>query len=278
MATLGVRVEEDRAVIEIPSDFHSSKAEEILMWIKEFKDPSVQTVVFDFSACKQIALNVYPTFGRIKVEINRLGLQYYSVDIADRVYARLASDGVNGLFAYKKAAQTVSGSQSTGSKVPSPAAKLIDSAENINMMVAELIHALHSTNVEAQCGKPFLKNGPVFPGVGVIGIMPLATVDFKGAIRLSAPQEFAIQLHKDLFAQDVTEASDETIEILEEMTAVFFMYLKTRLKEKGIELMNAAPSVLVGLPANVQQSETAQTMVLPFTSKYGGIFLEIVLA
>ncbi len=279
MANLSVRNEGDCAVIEIPSEFYSSSGEEILMWIRDFKGPGVHSIVFDFGACKQIALNVYPVFGRIKVELGRLGVQYWSVGMEDRVYARIASDGVNGLFALKKtlSGTTVASAGQVG-RTPPSTIKMLYSAENLNLMVEELIHALRSSNVEAQCGKPFLKKDPVFQGVGVIGIMPLATADFKGTIRVSAPQEFAIKLHKDLFGQDVTEASDEAIEILEEITAVFFMYLKEKLKLKGIELMNAAPSVLVGLPANVQQTETAQTMVLPFTSNFGNIFLEVVLA
>jgi len=271
MSELGVRLQGDIAVIDVPAELQAEKADEVLMWLKEFKDPSVKQIVFDFKSCRQIHLNVYPIFGRIKMEFNRQGLQYHSVGMEERLTSRLASDGVNGLFAIKRGS-AASGSSAAGGPRPS------FSVENLNLMIEQLGRALRSSNVEAQCGKPFLKAQPVFQGVGVIGIMPLSSPQMKGTIRVSAPQEFAILLHKDLFGQDVTEASDEAIEILEEITAVFFMYLREKLKDKGIELMNAAPSVLVGLPANVQQTETAQTMVLPFTSNYGSIFLEVVLA
>jgi len=276
MGSLRVQKTENQMVIQIAQHLEVSNTDEVLLWLRDFKDTAIQSIQFQFSGCMEIAPAAYPGFGRVKIELNRQGLSYQSSGMSARLISQLQSDGVFGLFRH---AQQPSALVRPGAATASSGRKLHD-VQYLNMMIEELLRALHTINVEAKVSKPFIKKAPVFEGVGVVGVLALSAAELRGSICLCVPERFAVLLRQGLLGVPMvdSEADDEALELLEDLTAAFFDAIRARFLTTGLSLAHAVPSVLVGRPSGILQTLSTTTLVIPFTSNYGDVFLEVVLA
>jgi len=279
MTQVGVRFLKDSAIITISEHLKAGEAESLLMWVKEFKDPSVKVIFFDFTACKVMEIGVYPLMGRIKIELSRQGLPFYSVNLSDKVFSRLFADGVVGLFSVKRGQFLFEGASiSHSAESESSVAATIHSPESMNLLANELVHSLKSTNIDAELETPFPKAEQLFSGVGVMGMLPVSSPTLRGLVRVSVQDDFIFAFNREMFGQEDREITDEGVEMIEEITSVFFVFFRRVMQGRGIEVTNATPSMLTGTPSSYSQNESTSTMVVPCKTPYGKVYLEIVLA
>jgi len=138
----------------------------------------------------------------------------------------------------------------------------------LNMMKTQV-------QLEADCGKPYLKKNQELP-VDIAGLIDLQNSDLPGSIAICFSREVFLKIYEMMVGDKHDSINQEIQDAASEILNIIFDQAKTALLEKGIRLERAIPKVLVGPDLKLKLAQKGPAMILPFTSPIGPFHMEVV--
>lgn len=246
--------------------------------VKEFEQVSAQwliegtsCVVFNFINCVRFKSDGFPCVTRYKMALKKAGISFFSINVSRDVKASLIHGGVEGVFSIRDTFQQIQ--EQIGFKTNK---KNILDAEILNVIL-EGVNASFTPVFSHQAirGKPFVKNGALTPGLGVLSVLSLIESDLFGAVRFYFTEGFLQELNKVKYKQDVRGISQKAVDDIETFSASYFDNIQHGMAAKNIQLQGTIPSVVIGILSQLVPSAKEVTLVLPFKSQYGDFWVEI---
>ncbi|MBI3544133.1 MAG: chemotaxis protein CheX [Deltaproteobacteria bacterium] len=130
-------------------------------------------------------------------------------------------------------------------------------------------------STEFKTAKPFYKDASNGPKVAIAAILGITSPSFTGTISLGCPKGVFLGLMGRMLTETFTDIDQELEDGAAELLNIIFGHAKRILNTQGFTLHMAIPTVIRGEGITQRHIADAPTIVLPFTSDLGEVFLEI---
>jgi chemotaxis protein CheX len=149
----------------------------------------------------------------------------------------------------------------------------VDAAKNI-------FKTMVSATLET--GKPSFKEGNISKGdissiIGMTGTCERGgeTLDFKGQLVISFPEETFLKVASAMLFEEFTEVNDENSDTGAEIINMIMGNAKRDLTPLGYKMGMATPSTVTGKGHQIKYLNGVKIVVIPMTCVHGEFFLEI---
>ncbi|WP_028292847.1 chemotaxis protein CheX [Oceanobacter kriegii] len=147
--------------------------------------------------------------------------------------------------------------------------------EYINPFV-ETINNILATMAQLSCeySKPYVKDGDVALGV-VTGVIPMEGETVKGSLAISFSEGAIVKISSNMLGEEVLGFDETCRDLTGELTNMLSGGARKLLWEKGFDFEMATPELLTGEDL-IAHSVAGPVMVIPFDTKAGPFFIEVV--
>lgn len=130
-------------------------------------------------------------------------------------------------------------------------------------------------SVNAECGKPFIKNTKPQPEFDLAGVISISCEAFNGTITLCFPEKVFLAVMSSMLGEPYTEITADLENGAAEILNIIFGTAKTVLNQQGYLLEKAIPTVIRGINIRTSSLSSKMIMVLPFATASGEFHIEI---
>lgn len=262
-------------IITCPAEISSGTIKELGLLAEKILGETVKAHVFDFSSCTYLDPGSYRIFIRLKQQANTTGVQVFCVNLSRDLLRQIQSSGLDMVF------NPMPNLNSVFTKVglkKSSSATSPESIEFIKPFISAVQVAINTqANTPLTGGKPFAKQKKYDVDIAIAGVINLVSDQFVGSISLLFPAPVFLEIYANMLGETITTITKESEDAAAELLNIIFGLAKMKLNnEKGYSVQKAIPTVLVGDKLQTASSNIGSTLVLPFTTKTGSFFVEVV--
>ncbi len=261
--------------IKLPIELDAKFADEMMVESKSWLIMSVESFVFDFKNVSKINMQAYRAFIVFAKLVKQGDKKVVSINMQSRLASQLKSDGIIQAF-----------NPFTSEDIAKSAAT-VKPRETFDVnIINPFIEAVTNTlKVQAQTpchpGKPHMlkvEDKKYAPGVGIVGIITLATTKLNGTISLVFSEPVFLKIYENMFAEKHDKITGDIQDCAAELLNIIYGTAKTKVNEMpGYDLQPAIPTVLSGEKMNLHQKTKEKVIILPFESSVGPFQMEIAL-
>lgn len=134
--------------------------------------------------------------------------------------------------------------------------------------------------IEVQCKTsikpmdPYIKQAPN-NDVVIASTLSLQDNDFKGMVILSFPESVFLSVYNNMFNEQHSKITKDIEDAAAELLNMIYGSAKTELNQKGYNFPTAFPKVITQIDLDNYQKNYTQTVVSPFLTDKGLLYLEI---
>ncbi len=148
-------------------------------------------------------------------------------------------------------------------------------AEFVNPFLKAILDVLSTiAQIQATPCKPYVKTERVSLG-DVSGLIGLAGNQMKGSLAISFTEPVIFQVAENMLGEKVDSINDVVTDLVGEITNIVTGGAKRTLSEMGYDFDLAIPGVVAGKNHIITHMTKGQTVVLPFHTDNGNVFVEI---
>ncbi len=257
--------------ITCPEAMDATAAKQLTILSTEWLSSDATLHLFDFKEVKTLANAAYKPIILFKRAVTAAQKTVCSINMSPEILQQIQDDGLDAIFTPCPSihvAQKKAGIKMVGRVNPEFISPFVGAVQ-----VALRVQA--STPVTAKT--PFVKKEPYDTGVMIAAIISLVSEDFTGSIALCFPQAVFLDIYNNMLGEKATEITKDIEDGAGELLNIIFGLAKANLNnQKGYTIQKAIPTVLTGEKLRISNSNTGTTVVLPFETKVGMFFMEVV--
>ncbi len=129
-------------------------------------------------------------------------------------------------------------------------------------------------NLQAEPGEISLKHDEIALG-DITGIIEMSGEKVNGTLAISFSEGVVFEVTKRMLGDIVTEINDTVTDLVGEFTNMITGGAKKPLSERGYKFDMAIPSVLSGKDHYVHHPVKGPTIVVPFSTGAGDLYIEL---
>ncbi len=122
--------------------------------------------------------------------------------------------------------------------------------------------------------KPSIKKDSTARG-DVTGVIGMTSPQAKGSLAITFTESVLIEICKRMLGEELTTMDDTATDLAGEITNMVSGGAKRLLGEKGYMFEMAIPAVISGKGHVVHHNSKGPKILIPFTSDYGNLFIEV---
>ncbi|NJM10479.1 MAG: hypothetical protein HC883_06445 [Bdellovibrionaceae bacterium] len=258
-------------VIDLPSQLTRDETKDLESEIKKWLESPKAVHVLNFHEVLRVDQCTYRPFITYNKALRDARKFLYCINLHERLHTQLVRDGLD------TALVSVQGLDAIRQKhLPEKAAVDVNI---INPFLESTVKVMGTqANTIIKPGRPYVKNGDdPFP-IEIAGLISLSSEgSFRGALALCFQASTFLKIYNNMVGEDAKEISSEIQDGAGELINIIYGQAKTALNDKGYNLQMALPTVLVGDKLKIRHQGRAQTIILPFESDAGPMFIEIMI-
>lgn len=108
----------------------------------------------------------------------------------------------------------------------------------------------------------------------IAGLVGMVAGKMKGNLTLSFEKDCAFEILKNMLGEEYSEINESVCDVVGELTNMIYGRAKCTLNEMGYDFQMAIPTVVIG-NFIIAQYHAGATLVIPFETKHGRLFIEI---
>ena len=148
-------------------------------------------------------------------------------------------------------------------------------AEFINPFLISLMNVLSTmSSIQLTPKKPMLKKGAEAKG-DVSGLIGLTTPNLKGSLSVTFEKKLALMTMKKMVGEMHQTIDADVIDMVGEITNMVAGGAKRLLSEQGFDFDMATPMVVSGENHTIRHQSKDKIVLIPLSSDYGYVYLEI---
>ncbi len=148
-------------------------------------------------------------------------------------------------------------------------------AEFINPFLTSLMNVLSTmSSIQLTPKKPMLKKGAEAKG-DVSGLIGLTAPNLKGSLSVTFEKKLALMTMKKMVGEMHQTIDADVIDMVGEITNMVAGGAKRLLSEQGFDFDMATPIVVSGENHTIRHQSKDKVVLIPLSSDYGHVFLEI---
>jgi len=145
----------------------------------------------------------------------------------------------------------------------------------INPVLESIVNILQTmASISPEPGRPCMKPNNQAMGV-VTGIIDMKGAETEGSIAVTFSQALALEVTRKMLREEPVGIDATVKDLVGEITNMMAGGAKAKLHEKGFDFELAQPRVIAGKDHDVEHCIKAPTILLPFKTRVGGLFVEI---
>jgi len=122
--------------------------------------------------------------------------------------------------------------------------------------------------------KPCIKNDNTARG-DVTGVIGMTSPKAKGSLAITFTEPVLLEICKRMLGEELTSMDDTATDLAGEITNMVSGGAKRLLGEKGYMFEMALPAVISGKGHAVHHKTQGPKILIPFTTDYGKLFIEV---
>ncbi len=145
----------------------------------------------------------------------------------------------------------------------------------INPILQSVVNVLVTmAQLEVKPGKPFLKKNTEAVG-DLTGLIGMAGDTVKGSFAITFTEPCILAIAGLMFGVNDTECTNETVDLVGEITNMVCGGAKARLAEEGYKFAMAVPMMIKGKNHCFRHATSGPVIIIPFETKVGKFFVEV---
>jgi chemotaxis protein CheX len=112
-------------------------------------------------------------------------------------------------------------------------------------------------------------------GVEITGVIPLMSPHFKGTFSVGFPASTFLFVASTMLGEQHLEISPIIEDAAAELANIIYGQSKIKLNDRGYELGLSPPTIIRGKDHAVISQDGSATMVVPFESSHGPVYIQI---
>ncbi|GAB6041244.1 chemotaxis protein CheX [Endothiovibrio diazotrophicus] len=138
--------------------------------------------------------------------------------------------------------------------------------------LVRILHTMAATEVTA--GPPAVKENPRAKG-SVTGIIPLRSSEYRGSLAVTFSKPAILAIYRRMVHEERESLDEEVANLAGEITNMVAGGANREYSEQGHGFEMATPFLLLGQNHAVHHDLKGTTLLIPFDSDVGGIFIEL---
>lgn len=257
--------------IKMPSMLNTSMGDAFRQQSQAWLSLPVSAHILDFSGVLSVDATFYPAvigFGRLLKE-NKVS--FSSIHVSPMLAQRLKNDGVLNAFALQPA--------------PTPSTTIGAGAQIYGKMDMRLIQPFTLATIDVFATqtstvmvpqKPFVRTDNTTLDIGVMSLIPLNCASFHGSLALCFPRNVFLQICDRMLGKSPKLHAQQGEDAIAQLLSIIFSSGKTQLlREQGIGLQTANPTVLRGEKLQLRHHCKSPVIILPFSGDVGIFHAEL---
>lgn len=259
-------------VINMPMQFTRPEAEAFEVEAKSWLLLPQAIHVLNFADLKKVDYRYYRMFVLFNKSLRGVNKYLYSVNINSEILGQIKKDGLNDVLMPFENLEAIRARHGKAKKTPIDVGIINTFLE----CTEKTLETQAGTKIKA--GAPYLKEGSdPFP-IQIAGLIKLESPNkFNGNIAVCFQASTFLKIYSKMVGEEATEITDEIQDGAGELINIIYGQAKTILNEKGYDLGMALPTVLVGEKLKIRHQSREKSMVIPFESEAGPMFVEIII-
>jgi chemotaxis protein CheX len=256
-------------IIDLPAQLTKEVASQLERAMKQWLLSPKSVHVLNFAKVEKIDQSLYRPFVIYNKSLRDSQKCLYCLNLNNAVAVQLAQDGMSSALFQMDNLDAI---KRKHSEKPSMDVRIINP-----FLVSTLKVMATQASTTLKAGKPYVKTGDdPFPIeiAGMIGLHSLS--GFKGSLVICFQTRTFLRIYSNMVGEEAKEITPEIQDGAGEIINIIYGQAKTILNEQGFKLEMALPSVLVGEKLKIRHQARAQTIVVPFESDVGPLFIEVV--
>ncbi len=261
-------------IITCPTEMGGEAVKEFATLTEKISQKGTKAHVFDFKECESLDTEMYRSFIKLKQMSSAISISIFSINLSKDIQKQIRESGLDTVFNPAPNMNVVL--TKLGLKKISPTSP--ESIEFIKIFAAATQIAItKQANTPLTSGKPFAKKENYNVNIGIAGVINLVSPQFIGSISLLFPVSVFLEIYSNMLGETLPAITKESEDAAAELLNIIFGLAKMKLNnEKGYSIQKAIPTVLSGEKLHVATSNNGTTVVLPFETKAGPFFVEVV--
>lgn len=267
-----IEVAEDHCLCTCPENMTREFGWALLHKVVELeqRSPLPPLFVFDFESVKSLQRGFFRPMFQFCEVLKKAGCYLATINIPGEISRQITGAGLEGVFSPKESllrARELLGFAASRSEI-------------LKNFVTPFINATKSVleiqaNLKPKAEKPYLKEGPGPSDICIAGIISIKSGVFCGTVALLFTEQAFLHVFSSMMGEVVSEISLESRDAAGEILNIIFGQANSVLHEKHYHIENAIPSVIVGEQLKVIEMSRGKSVVLPFKTDAGPLYLEI---
>lgn len=256
-------------MIELPVQIGQDEIAEIEEGMENWRLSDKSVHVLNFKNVRKMDKKCYKTFIFYNKTLREEKKYLYCINVNEEILRQIQSDGMAGVLVQTSDMDSLRRKHFGGTKT-------ID-VSIVNPFIEATLNVIETqANTGIRVGRPYVKTGEdPFP-IEIAGLIPLnSSASFKGALVLCFQAATFLKIYSNMVGEAVGEITPEIQDGAGELINIIYGQAKTVLNERGHKLDMVLPTVLVGEKLKIRHQSRDLSMILPFESDAGPLFLEV---
>ncbi|WP_455202946.1 chemotaxis protein CheX [Kaarinaea lacus] len=148
-------------------------------------------------------------------------------------------------------------------------------AKYVNPVLESLITVLSTTaQIDCKPGKPRIKKDHYALG-DISGVLHMDSETIHGSIAITFSKSLILEVFERMLKSRPTQIDVMVRDLTGEIANMVTGGAKKTLEDNGLELSMSLPTVLGGRDHEIHHKAHGPTIVLPFTTDFGDLFVEV---
>lgn len=148
-------------------------------------------------------------------------------------------------------------------------------AKYVNPVLESLINVLATTTqIECKPGRPSIKKDHLALG-DISGVLHMDNESTHGSVAITFTKSLILEVFERMLKQKPTQIDVMVRDLTGEIANMVTGGAKKTLEDQGFEFNMSLPKVLGGRDHEIHHKAKGPTILLPFTTEFGDLFVEV---